>query len=218
MTGRRRSSLRITPPNRPAILVFARAPVPGKVKTRLLSALGAEGAAALHRRLSRHAIATALAAELGEVILYCAPDTRHPFFRRVKKEFGVSLRRQKGADLGERMHHALSFALARFPAAILIGSDCADIDPAYLRQAAARLETDAASVVLGPAADGGYVLIAARRSDMKVFSDVPWGTSGVLAATRARLNDLGWRFSELRTLADVDRPEDLARLPPELRL
>ncbi len=218
MTGRRCSSLRLTPSNRPAILVFARAPVSGKVKTRLVPALGAEGAAELHRRLTRHAIATAVAAELGEVILYCAPHTGHAFFRRVKNEFGISLRRQKGADLGERMHHAISFALSRFPAAILIGSDCADIEPAYLQQAAARLKSDAASVVLGPAADGGYVLIAATHIDAKVFIDVPWGTSGVLAATRRRLNNLGWRFSELATLADVDRPEDLARLPPELRL
>ncbi len=218
MTGRRRSSLRVTPSKLPAILVFARAPVPGEVKTRLAPALGAEGAAALHRRLTRHVIATAVAAELGEVILYCAPHTRHPFFRRLKNEFGIALRSQKGADLGERMHHAMSFALSRFPATILIGSDCADIDPAYLQQAAARLKSDAASVVLGPAADGGYVLIAATRNDAKVFNGVPWGTSGVLAATRARLRDLGWRFSELATLEDVDRPEDLARLPPELRL
>lgn len=216
MTGRGHSGLRITPSSTPAILIFARAPVPGKVKTRLAPALGAKGAAALHRRLTRHAVATAVAAGLGEVMLYCAPHTRHAFFRRLKNEFGVSLRSQKGADLGERMHHAIRFALARFPAAILIGSDCADIDPAYLRQAAARLESDAASVVLGPAADGGYVLIAATRVDPGIFIDVPWGTSGVLAATRARLRNLGWRFSELATLEDVDRPADLARLPPEL--
>lgn len=197
-------------------MVFARAPVPGTVKTRLAAALGAEGAAALHRRLMRHAIATAVASRLGEVILFCAPDTRHPCFRRLQSEFGISLRSQKGADLGERMYHAMRFALSRFPVAILIGSDCAEIHPAYLEQAAARLSAGGAPVVLGPAADGGYVLIAATRIDPRIFLDVPWGTGRVLAATRARLRELGWRFSELATLKDVDRPEDLARLPPEM--
>ena len=218
MTGGRCSISRVTSLSQPAILIFARAPVPGKVKTRLTPALSAEGAAALHRKLTRRAVATAAAAGLGDVILYCAPDTRHAFFRQLKREFRISLRSQKGEDLGERMHHAMSFALKRFPAAILIGSDCAEIDPAYLQQAAAELKSDTASVVLGPAADGGYVLIAATRNDAKLFADVPWGTSGVMAATRARLNDLGWRCSELATLQDVDRPEDLARLPPDLGL
>ena len=81
------------------IAVFAKAPVPGAVKTRL-SLLGPEGAAGLHAGLVRHALSTAVQARLGEVELWCAPDETHPFFARCASEFGATLRRQEGADLG----------------------------------------------------------------------------------------------------------------------
>lgn len=186
--------------------------MPGKVKTRLIPALGADGAAALYRRLTRHALATAVESKLGEVILFCAPDTRHSFFRRLKSDFHIPLRSQKGVDLGERMLNAMNFALGRHHSAILIGSDCAELDGAYLQRAAASLNIDDVPVVLGPAADGGYVLIGATRVDPGLFSGVPWGSGQVLEITRSRLRALEWRFSELETLGDIDRPEDLARL------
>jgi rSAM/selenodomain-associated transferase 1 len=200
----------------PAILVFARAPVAGTVKTRLISALGAKGAAALSRRLTRHALSAAVESKLGAVILFCLPDTRHSFFRKLKSEFGIPLRSQQGADLGGRMHHAMAFALSRHRAVLLIGSDCAEMGPAYLRRAAARLNSGDAPIVLGPAMDGGYVLIGASRLDCRLFDRVPWGTGRVLDVTRSRLRELGWRWDELATLEDVDRPEDLARLEARL--
>ncbi len=199
---------------KPALLVFARAPVPGKVKTRLIPALDADAAAALYRRLTRQALATAVESKLGDVILFCAPNTRHSFFRRLKSDFDIPLRSQRGADLGERMLNALNFALSRHQSAILIGSDCAELDAAYLQRAAARLISDDVPVVLGPAADGGYVLIGANRIDPRLFGGVPWGSDRVLEITRSRLGALKWRFSELETLRDIDRPEDLARLDP----
>ncbi len=199
---------------KPALLVFARAPVPGKVKTRLIPALDADAAAALYRRLTRQALATAVESKLGDVILFCAPNTRHSFFRRLKSDFDIPLRSQRGADLGERMLNALNFALSRHQSAILIGSDCAELDAAYLQRAAARLNSDDVLVVLGPAADGGYVLIGANRIDPRLFGGVPWGSDRVLEITRSRLGALKWRFSELETLRDIDRPEDLARLDP----
>lgn len=216
MSPRDRSRLRPGESESPAILLFAKAPVAGKVKTRLIAALGAENAAALHRRLTEHALKTALGANLGPVILFCAPDTRHAFFRQLKFDSGVPLRSQRGADLGERMYHAMSSALSRHRAALLFGSDCPAIDGAYLRRAADALTSGGAPVVLGPAADGGYVLVGATRLDRRLFDGVPWGSGQVLHLTRERLRALGWRWRELGPLEDVDRPEDLARLDSAL--
>lgn len=195
------------------VLVFAKAPVPGTVNTRLAPVLGADGAAELHRRLTRQSVATALRAGVGPVTLCCAPDTGHPFFRRLERRLGVSLQPQRGADLGERMADALDRALKRRRAAILIGADCPELDADYLRSAARLLTREALPVVLGPALDGGYVLIGASRMDPSLFQGVPWGEAGVLSATRARLRALGWAFGELAVLADIDRPEDLKGAP-----
>ncbi len=198
-------------------MLFSKAPVAGRVKTRLIDALGAGGAAALHRRLTRQALNTALSANLGPVHLFCAPDTRHPFFRGLKMESGVPLRSQRGRNLGERMHHAMAFALARHRSVLIIGSDCPQLSAEYLARASAALRSPGVPVVLGPATDGGYVLIGASRSDPALFHQVPWGTDRVLDVTRARLRALGWRWHELAPLQDVDRPEDLDRLDDSLR-
>jgi rSAM/selenodomain-associated transferase 1 len=195
------------------IAVFARAPVAGEVKTRLVASLGAEGAARLHARLVRHALACASAAGVGRVELWCAPDASHPFFARCAAEFGASLRAQHGADLGSRMAHAFRAALGDNAALVLIGSDCPALTPQALRAAAAALATHEAAIA--PAEDGGYVLVALSRPDPGIFSDIAWGGSGVMAETRARLERAGIRWKELETLWDIDRPEDYARLERE---
>lgn len=192
------------------LLVFARAPVPGLVKTRLIPALGAAGAAALHGRLLERTLATACAAAPGRVELWCTPDTGAPAFAAAAEHWGVTLQRQPPGDLGARMHAALAAALDRGTRALLIGCDCPALTAADLEQAFAALDAD--DVVLGPAADGGYVLVGARRLSPLLFTGIDWGGPRVLRQTRARLVALGWRWHELRTLWDVDRPEDLARL------
>ena len=194
-------------PDAPAIAVFAKAPVAGEVKTRLVATLGAEGAARLHQVLVERALATALAARLGPVSLWCAPDLSHPFFTRCAERFGVRLRSQQGADLGERMSRAFEQAAAPL---VLIGSDCPALDPRDLVSAAEALRTDDAAFV--PAEDGGYVLVGLARADARVFANVPWGTAGVMAATRERLREAGLRWRELPELWDVDRPDDYVRL------
>jgi len=180
------------------IIVFARAPVPGAAKTRLIPALGEWGAARLHARLARHAVRTALASGCGPVEVH--GTARHSFFRSLKARF----RLQRGRDLGERMHHALS----RNPGAILIGTDCPELTAADLRRAA-RLLRGGAEVVIAPAEDGGYALIGARRVPAELFRGIAWGTSSVYEETVKRLKPHRWRA--LRMVWDVDRPQDLER-------
>ncbi|HET7731987.1 MAG TPA: DUF2064 domain-containing protein, partial [Usitatibacter sp.] len=120
--------------------MFAKAPVPGQVKTRLAGVLGEAAAAGLHAGLVRHALATAAAAGLGQVELWCAPDERHDFFARCAVDFGATLHAQRGAGLGERMRAAFDAAFARGEALVLIGSDCPALRPADLRAAAGALD------------------------------------------------------------------------------
>jgi hypothetical protein len=197
------------------ILVFAKAPVPGEAKTRLIPALGATGAAALHERLVDRALATAAAAAVGPVELCCAPDVRHPAFATLARAHGATPREQGSGDLGDRMHAAFSRALAGAPAAIVIGSDCPALAPQHLREAAAAL-ADGEDAVLAPAEDGGYVLIGLARPERSLFERIAWGGPTVLAETRARLAAAGLRWREIATLWDVDRPADLDRLRREL--
>jgi len=200
----RRSAWRASTPIRAesVIIVFARAPLAGRVKTRLVPRLGAAGAARLQERLIRAALRTASGAPAELQV-----TARHRFFGTLP----VEVRPQRGRDLGERMHHALRGALRRHRSAVLIGADCPALTPADLHRAV-RLLQGGADVVLAPAADGGYALIAARRISAAVFADVEWGSAQVLAQTMRNLERARLRHRLLRTVWDVDRPEDLERL------
>jgi hypothetical protein len=189
---------------RALVIVFARAPLAGQAKTRLAPRLGAAGAARLQARLAFAALHTAREARCGPVELHLT--ARHSLFAGK-----APLRVQRGADLGARMHHALVHGLRRHGAAILIGADCPALRPEDLRRAA-RLLAGGCDVVLAPAEDGGYALIAARRVSPLLFQGVPWGGAEVCAETLRRLARLGYRSRLLRTVWDVDRPEDLERL------
>ncbi len=194
-----------------AVIVFAKAPRPGEVKTRLIPLLGAEGAAALHARLVKHTLDTIRAVSLKPVELHCAPGTDDPFFTYCLGHYDVVLRAQIGADLGARMQAAFVRTLSRHARVLLIGSDCPALTARHLRQADRALH-DGANAVFVPCEDGGYALIGLRRVDARLFDDIVWGGDGVMAETRARLRQLGWNWRELETLWDVDRPEDYARL------
>jgi uncharacterized protein len=200
-------------PDAVRIAVFAKAPVAGAVKTRLATLLGPEGAAGLHAGLVRHALSTAVQSRLGPVELWCAPDASHPFFERCAHEFGVALRSQEGADLGERMRRAFDAALGARSSLIVIGSDCPVLREADLRAAFEALRSHDA--VIAPAEDGGYVLVGLSRPAPALFDGIDWGTSAVIGQTRARLASAGIEWKELATLWDVDRPEDYARLQRE---
>ncbi len=198
------------------VLIFAKAPIPGQVKTRLISRLGEEGAARVYTGLLRRIVAERGGAGLCPVQCWCAPDTRHRLFRELAARHGVGLQRQSGSDLGARMFHAASVALGDSDRVILVGADCPGLGVDYLGLALDGLEGDV-DAVLGPAEDGGYVLLGLKRVAVRLFEDMPWGTGEVLAATRHRLRELGWRWRELPALWDVDRPQDLERLNQDIR-
>jgi uncharacterized protein len=200
------------PPSNISIAVLAKAPVPGRAKTRLIPAIGAHAAAVLQERLTEQAVETALAAGTGPVTLWCAPDTTHVSFRALAARFPIALARQPDGDLGARMLAALEAGGAP---TLVIGTDCPARSAAHLSTAAEALHCGA-DVVLIPAEDGGYVLIGMRALHAELFRDVSWGTPTVLAATRERIAALNLKSIELGPLWDVDTESDLARLESEL--
>lgn len=194
-----------------AVAVFARAPLPGRAKSRLIPRLGAWGAARLQAMLTRRALRTAADSGCGPIELHGSPRARQAFLARCAWDFGASLHDQRGRDLGERMLRAFRAGLRRHRAIVLIGSDCPALRARDLALAARSLAAGY-DAVLAPAEDGGYALIALRRVSPRLFTDIAWGGERVLAQTRDRLRALGWRWRELRAVWDVDRPADYARL------
>ena len=201
-------------PELPVLQVFAKAPVSGQCKTRLIPVLGAEGAAILHQRLVRHRLAAAQAWQQAmpnaRVELWCAPDAQHPFFAACARDFGVILRTQSGPDLGARMWLALCGAVARGERPVLVGTDCPWLTIEDI--AAAFTALDTADAVYAPAHDGGYVLVGLARAVPELFAGIAWGTGRVMSATRKAAQRAYVRTAELRTLPDLDTPADLARL------
>ncbi len=192
------------------IAVFARAPVAGEAKSRLIPRLGAERAAELQHRLLRRSLRTALSSNLGPVSLWCTPHCKHPAFIACAEEFDVPLFAQRGTDLGARMLDAFS-ELCRRGSTILIGTDCPALTTVDMRAAAEGLMRghDAAFI---PAEDGGYVLLGLGRPIASLFDSMPWGSDQVMAETRLRLRHAHARWLELPASWDVDRPEDYDRL------
>ncbi len=179
------------------IAIFARAPTPGEAKTRLIPALGPAGAAALHAALVEHTLGVVRASGLPYALHFTgAPEATF----RAWLGADVPLIPQASGDLGAR--------LAAVPApCILIGSDCPDLTPAHLHEAAAALS--AGRPAFGPAEDGGYWLLALPTPNPQAFQNIDWGTAQVAAQTLPRLE----HPVILDTLADCDRPQDLPRWP-----
>jgi rSAM/selenodomain-associated transferase 1 len=190
-----------------AIAILAKAPIAGGVKSRLISALGAESAALLAARMIDHAIDTACAAALGPVVLWAAPDLTHRQFQVLRQQHAIALACQPDGDLGARMHAAVVAAGAPV---LVVGADCPALTVKHLGAAARALREHDAVVI--PAEDGGYVLIGLRKPAPLLFTGMAWSASSVMAETRQRLKTLGLTWRELAPLWDVDRPEDVARL------
>lgn len=193
------------------IIQFAKAPEPGNVKTRMAPALQPEQSLQLHTSLtawiSQHLSDMALC----PVELWAASSPGHPFFLALSEKLQISVHQQHGDDLGQRMQHAAEKILQRSQAVIIVGSDCPFIDKHYLQQTIDKLN-NGADIVVGPAEDGGYVMIALRRVHSAIFSAIDWGTDRVWAQTQQALNHLGWQYAALSPLSDIDRPDDLGLL------
>jgi rSAM/selenodomain-associated transferase 1 len=192
------------------VIVFAKAPRAGTVKTRLIPLLGAEGAATLHCKLLAQTLATVVEADLGPVELHGAPDARDPRLLEAARHAGVALLPQQGADLGDRMCNAFNEALSRHSRVIIVGTDCPVLEMRHLHEAVEALN-EGNDAVFVPAEDGGYALIGLSQCDALLFEGMAWGTETVMDSTRQRLRHLKWRWRELETLWDIDRPEDYRR-------
>jgi len=203
---------------RTELVVMAKAPEPGRAKTRLIPALGADGAARLAARLLAHAMDGARAARFDALVLACAPDTAHAAFAAQQARGGVVLVAQGGGDLGARMRWQFERAFAAgAERVVLIGTDIPALDAAALRRATDALAT--ADAVFAPAADGGYGLIGLRGSaPARLFEAMPWSTPAVMATTRERVAAAGLRAVDLPLVHDIDEPADLVHLPPDWRV
>jgi len=198
------------------VLVFAKAPAPGRAKSRLIPALGAEGAARLAGLMLDRALGQALAAQVGPVELCASPSLDHADWAGRVLPARVETSDQGRGDLGARMARAARRPLETGRPVLLMGTDCPGLTRRHLRAAAAALRDQEAAMI--PARDGGYVLLGLRAFHPCLFRRLPWGTAQVARLTRARLAALGWRLWLGPRLADIDRPADLARWPGPLGL
>jgi len=188
------------------IVIFAKAPVPGRVKTRLITVLGEVGAAQLARQMLADTVAHALSARLATPELCATP---HPDDAAWVGQLParVQLSDQGPGDLGQRLAAAAKRVIDGGEHILLIGTDCPALDGERLAEAAAQL--DRHDAVIYPALDGGYVLLGLVRTDPSIFNDIAWSTSTVAATTIARIRALGWSLFVGETLQDIDEPADL---------
>ncbi len=189
------------------IVIFAKAPVPGSVKTRLIPVLGEAGAARLAQRMLADTVANAQAAGLAPPELCASPDSDDPSWAGHLPD-GIRLSDQGPGDLGERLAEAAKRVIEGGERVLLIGTDCPELDGKRLGEAAAQL--DLHDAVIHPALDGGYVLLGLARTDPSLFADIAWSTDTVAATTIARIRALGWSLLVGETLTDIDEPADLS--------
>jgi len=193
------------------IAIFAREPVLGQVKTRLAPAIGQAQALHLYKAMLGRTGNTLEACGLAGWDLWVTSNPSHEYFISLCNKKNIIL--QEGDDLGQKMSAAMGLMLdqSEIDSSIIIGSDCPAISPAYLDTALGLLN-EGCDVVLGPAEDGGYVLLGMRRVIPELFEGIGWGSGEVLSDTLQRLQALGISYRLLETLWDVDRAEDLLRL------
>lgn len=199
------------------IIIFAKTPLPGLVKTRLIPVLGEIRAAGLAGKMLSHTLTEALAARGRNnklsVELCVAPDVRHGFWQQLTSETGVPLTSQGEGDLGDRLRRAADRVINEGGKVIFIGTDCPGMTADLLLSAADELERKDA--VICPAVDGGYALLGLGRCQSSLFMDIPWSTRTVFSLTLQRLELAGFNTKCLEVLQDIDEPDDLAILPRE---
>jgi rSAM/selenodomain-associated transferase 1 len=202
-----------------ALVIFAKAPIPGQVKTRLCPPLTPDEAATLHGSfvldtLERTKAAVATFRLPAVRLLACAPSSTHVFFKIMEERHGVRLLDQEGKDLGERMHEAFRTCFAEgFTRVVLVGTDVPSLPLNHYRDAFEALATH--DLVLGPAQDGGYYLVGLTRPAAELFQDIPWSGDRVLTMTRDRADKAGLRTALLPVWRDIDTIDDVRALIQE---
>ena len=201
---------------RQAVVMMAKAPQAGEVKTRLRPSLTAAAAAALYHAFLLDTIAKINALPGAQAVASYAPANREAFFADLAP--GWTRLPQRGADLGARMHDCFRQLLARdYDHVLLTGSDLPTLPRRILRQAMQMAASPQIDVIIGPSEDGGYYLIGLRAPCPPLFADMAWSTPGVLAETIKRAERLGLRLAYLPTWYDIDTPADLTRLQAALQ-
>ncbi len=196
-----------------AVKIFAKVPLPGLAKTRLAPALGADGAAQVAEALLRCSLTLSrnLPAQM-RVEFQLSPEPQAESWQSFTFMASACCRDQGDGDLGQRLRRAAQRGLAEADAVILIGTDCPGLEPAHFDWVGEVLvDSDAALI---PACDGGYVLLALRRMDARLFAGVDWSTAAVAEQTRQRLAAAGFSWRELAPLPDLDSAGDIAAQPP----
>ena len=204
-------------PSSACVLVFARYPTPGQAKTRLIPALGPAGAAQLYQHLAERVIAQVRALPFPvEIALWYSGATAATMQAWLGDDLIYCP--QPEGDLGHRLSAAMDWAFAQgYGSALVIGTDCPDLNAAILTQGLEALAAGA-DLVLGPAQDGGYYLLGLTSPQPALFEGITWSTAAVLAQTLAQAERLHLTPTYLPTLVDIDTPEDLAHLPPTFPL
>jgi rSAM/selenodomain-associated transferase 1 len=193
------------------IVIFAKAPIAGLAKTRLIPALGAERAAQLARRMLLHTLREACKADVGPVEMCVTPGLADPAWTSLPPIGGILRTEQPQGDLGIRLAKRTARAIEAGEQVLLVGTDCPQLDARRLQQAAALLSHS--DSVLLPTFDGGYALLGLQRFHHEVFDRIPWSTAEVAAVTCERIRRLGWSLSIGSVLHDIDEPGDLQWLP-----
>ena len=187
------------------ILVFAKAPVAGKVKTRL--GIAAQKAAQIYQQLLLHTMEMASSSRLAAIRLYWAGDRQHPVLDQLAANYSFELCFQQGVDLGARMANAIEESLQTARSVVLIGSDCPAMQAEDLRAALQSLQGKQDAMVIQPAEDGGYVLIGMNRAHKAVFEQIAWSTRQVMEQTLAKVG-AETQLTLLNPLADIDTWDD----------
>lgn len=194
------------PANQQLLIVFAKAPLEAQCKTRLIPLLGENGATEFYRDLLQYCLHTVSQLDSTDIALYVTPHTQHSFIQQLATNYGSALQPQQGKHLGERMHQAIQQELQQYQRVVLIGSDCPDISVHYLEQAFDALKHS--DLVIGPATDGGYVLIGGQRISPTIFANTHWGSEQVLAQCLKNIHRAGYSHHCLAPLQDIDTPGD----------
>lgn len=193
------------------IIVMSKAPVAGFAKTRLIPALGAEGAAQLAQHLLLHTLNNVRTANIGETELCVTPGLDQPEWDCLRSRIDVPWVQQGDGDLGQRLARACKRAISQGYNVLLMGTDCPALAPVIIQQAARALQHCHAVII--PATDGGYTLLGLSEFNASLFASIHWSTDTVLAETLQRFRLLDWRVEVLAPLNDIDEPDDLRWLP-----